>query len=160
MNYEDLEVWFVTGAQLLYGGDAVVAVDAHSTEMVKGLNNSGNLPVKVVYKGTANPDSTRDKFSVIGGDIDWWYQRLNVTAVVMQMKSKYLGTNRTSLAYFVEGKRNIIVKLSELGQDLLSDLGKPMSHDVVKRGVNDLFKLKIIEKVKSSLVFTSSPFLV
>jgi L-arabinose isomerase len=54
MNYKDLEVWFVTGAQLLYGGDAVVAVDAHSTEMVKGLNDSGNLPVKVVYKGTAN----------------------------------------------------------------------------------------------------------
>ena len=34
MIYKDLEVWFVTGAQLLYGGDAVVHVDAHSTEMV------------------------------------------------------------------------------------------------------------------------------
>jgi len=45
-NYQDLEVWFVTGAQLLYGGDAVEAVNAHSTEMVKGLNESGNLPVK------------------------------------------------------------------------------------------------------------------
>jgi L-arabinose isomerase len=54
MNFKDLEIWFVTGAQLLYGGDAVVAVDAHSNEMVKGLNDSGNLPVKVVYKGTAN----------------------------------------------------------------------------------------------------------
>ena len=54
MAFKDLEVWFVTGAQLLYGGDAVVAVDAHSNEMVKGLNESGNLPVKVVYKGTAN----------------------------------------------------------------------------------------------------------
>ena len=54
MNFNDLEVWFVTGAQLLYGGDAVIAVDAHSNEMVKGLNESGNLPVKVVYKGTAN----------------------------------------------------------------------------------------------------------
>lgn len=51
---QNLEVWFVTGAQLLYGGDAVVHVDAHSNEMVKGLNESGNLPVKVVYKGTAN----------------------------------------------------------------------------------------------------------
>lgn len=53
-NFKDLEVWFVTGAQLLYGGDAVIAVDAHSNEMVKGLNESGNLPVKVVYKGTVN----------------------------------------------------------------------------------------------------------
>ena len=54
---EQFEVWFVTGAQLLYGGDAVVKVDAHSNEMVKGLNESGNLPVKVVYKGTANSSS-------------------------------------------------------------------------------------------------------
>jgi L-arabinose isomerase len=48
------EVWFVTGAQLLYGGDAVVAVDAHSAEIVSGLNASGRLPVKVVYRGTVN----------------------------------------------------------------------------------------------------------
>ena len=52
--FSNYEVWFVTGAQLLYGGDAVVAVDAHSNEMVAGLNASGNLPVKVVYKGTVN----------------------------------------------------------------------------------------------------------
>jgi L-arabinose isomerase len=52
--FENYEVWFVTGAQLLYGGDAVVAVDAHSNEMVNGLNASGKLPVKVVYKGTVN----------------------------------------------------------------------------------------------------------
>ena len=52
--YKDFEVWFVTGAQLLYGGDAVVAVDGHSNEMVAGMNASGVLPVKVVYKGTAN----------------------------------------------------------------------------------------------------------
>jgi len=54
MEYKNLEIWFVTGAQLLYGGDAVVAVDAHSNEMVKNLNASGNLPLKVVYKGTVN----------------------------------------------------------------------------------------------------------
>jgi hypothetical protein len=53
-------------------------------------------------------------------------------------------------AYFIEGKRSIKVKLSELGQDLLSDLGNPMSHDVVKRGVDDLFKLKIIEKASGT----------
>lgn len=49
-------------------------------------------------------------------------------------------------AYFEDGKRVISVKLSELGENLLSDLGQPMSHDVVKRGVNDLVRLKIIER--------------
>ena len=53
-EYENLEVWFVTGAQLLYGGDAVVQVDGHSQQMVDGMNASGVLPVKLVYKGTAN----------------------------------------------------------------------------------------------------------
>ncbi len=52
--YENLEIWWVTGAQLRYGGDAVVAVDAHAKEMVDGRNNSGRLPIKVGYKGTAN----------------------------------------------------------------------------------------------------------
>ena len=41
--FENFEVWFVTGAQLLYGGDAVA-----------GMNASGILPVRLVYKGTAN----------------------------------------------------------------------------------------------------------
>ena len=53
-QYNDFEVWFVTGAQLLYGGDAVVQVDGHSQKMVDGMNASGLLPVKIVYKGTAN----------------------------------------------------------------------------------------------------------
>ena len=54
--FDQYEVWFVTGAQLLYGGDAVIAVDAHSNEMVNGLNESGKLPVKVVYKGTRSEE--------------------------------------------------------------------------------------------------------
>ena len=52
--FDNFEIWWVTGAQLLYGGDAVVAVDGHSKEMVAGLNDSGIIPIKVVYKGTAN----------------------------------------------------------------------------------------------------------
>ncbi|HNW51293.1 MAG TPA: L-arabinose isomerase [Prolixibacteraceae bacterium] len=67
--FEKNEVWFVTGAQLLYGGDAVVKVDAHSNEMVAGLNASGNLPVKVVYKGTANSSAeVSEIFRAANGD--------------------------------------------------------------------------------------------
>jgi L-arabinose isomerase len=54
MNFNNIEIWFVTGAQLLYGGDAVIAVDAHSSEIVRGLNESGKLPLKIVYRGTVN----------------------------------------------------------------------------------------------------------
>ncbi len=54
MNYKNVEIWFVTGAQLLYGGETVQQVDAHSTAMVDGLNRSGRLPYKIVYKGTVN----------------------------------------------------------------------------------------------------------
>ena len=43
--FENLEVWWVTGAQLLYGGDAVVAVDAHSNEMVSGLTPRVDISV-------------------------------------------------------------------------------------------------------------------
>lgn len=63
--FNQYEVWFVTGAQLLYGGDAVIAVDAHSNAMVNGLNAGGNLPVKVVYKGTAN--SSKEVTSILKG---------------------------------------------------------------------------------------------
>ncbi len=67
--FKDFEVWFVTGAQLLYGGDAVIAVDGHSKKMVDGLNNSGNLPVKVVYKGTANSSKeVADIFAAANND--------------------------------------------------------------------------------------------
>ncbi len=53
-SFDNFEIWWVTGAQLLYGGDAVIQVDAHSKDMVAGLNSSNNIPVKIVYKGTAN----------------------------------------------------------------------------------------------------------
>ncbi len=49
-------------------------------------------------------------------------------------------------AYFEEGKRDISAKLSEIGENLLSDIGKPMSHDVVKRGVDELVRKGYVKK--------------
>ena len=54
MNYQQHEIWLITGAQLLYGGDAVKQVDAHSKAVVDGFNKTNKLPIKVVYKGTVN----------------------------------------------------------------------------------------------------------
>jgi hypothetical protein len=56
------------------------------------------------YSGKAISDSLQDdKFSIIGGEIDWWFDRLNVNAVALQMKSDYLNIKRSSFAYYVEG---------------------------------------------------------
>lgn len=56
--FNENEIWFVTGAQLLYGGDAVIAVDKHSNEMVKGLNIAGEAAIErlsqILY--SPNPD--------------------------------------------------------------------------------------------------------
>lgn len=46
----DLGVWFVTGSQHLYGPEALKQVAANSQRLVEGLNASGKLPLKVVFK--------------------------------------------------------------------------------------------------------------
>lgn len=47
---KSLEVWFVTGSQHLYGPKTLQQVDADSKAITEGLNASGNIPVKVVFK--------------------------------------------------------------------------------------------------------------
>ncbi len=47
-SFKNLEVWFLTGSQFLYGEDTLKTVNEHSEEIVKEL--SGVLPVKVVFK--------------------------------------------------------------------------------------------------------------
>ena len=51
--YSKSKIWFVTGAQLLYGGETVRQVNEHSETMISGLNRGG-LPLKIVYRGTVN----------------------------------------------------------------------------------------------------------
>jgi L-arabinose isomerase len=46
----DLEVWFVTGSQHLYGPEALKQVAGNSQKLVEGLNASGKLPLKLVFK--------------------------------------------------------------------------------------------------------------
>ena len=52
MNKSEYEIWFMTGAQTLYGEEALRQVDAHSQVVIDGLNACGKLPCKVVYLGT------------------------------------------------------------------------------------------------------------
>lgn len=50
MPLEDREVWLVTGSQHLYGEAVLGQVADHGRRIAAGLNASGRLPVKVVWK--------------------------------------------------------------------------------------------------------------
>ncbi len=49
---KNLEVWFVTGSQDLYGEETLKQVAIHSQEIAASLNNSAVIPVTVVFKPT------------------------------------------------------------------------------------------------------------
>lgn len=60
-NFENLEIWFVTGSQHLYGPETLKMVDDDSSTIVEGLNASGKLPVKLVFKPVVKtPDEILD----------------------------------------------------------------------------------------------------
>lgn len=42
--------WFVTGSQHLYGPETLLQVDQDSQQMVEGLNASGKIPYRIVFK--------------------------------------------------------------------------------------------------------------
>jgi L-arabinose isomerase len=48
--FDDKEVWFVTGTQHLYGEETLKQVAADSQEIAKKLNDSKEIPVRVVFK--------------------------------------------------------------------------------------------------------------
>ena len=50
IDLKKFEVWFITGSQHLYGEETLKQVAAHSQEIAKGLDNSGQIAVSVVYK--------------------------------------------------------------------------------------------------------------
>jgi hypothetical protein len=49
-------------------------------------------------------------------------------------------------AYFEIGQRNITIKLSDIGQNILSDQGNNLSEDSVRRGVDELVQKGYIKK--------------
>ena len=51
-NLKELEVWFVTGSQHLYGEETLKQVASHSETIAASLNNAGTTPVKIVFKPT------------------------------------------------------------------------------------------------------------
>ncbi len=49
-NLADLEVWFLTGSQTLYGDEVLAQVAAQSKDVVDLLSASGDIPVTLVWK--------------------------------------------------------------------------------------------------------------
>ena len=49
-NLKNLEAWFITGSQHLYGEETLKQVDKDSAEIAGALNKSSHIPVKIVFK--------------------------------------------------------------------------------------------------------------
>jgi L-arabinose isomerase len=52
INLKQLEVWFVTGSQYLYGEETLRQVAEHSQTIATSLNSASKIPVSVVFKPT------------------------------------------------------------------------------------------------------------
>ncbi|MCK3685451.1 L-arabinose isomerase [Maribellus sp. YY47] len=60
-DFKQMEIWFITGSQHLYGTKTLQQVDEDSSKIVDGLNASGKLPVPVVFKPVVKtPDEILD----------------------------------------------------------------------------------------------------
>ena len=50
------EVWFITGSQHLYGQETLQQVAEHSQTIAASLDNTEQIPEKIVYKPTVTTD--------------------------------------------------------------------------------------------------------
>lgn len=52
IDIDQKEIWFVTGSQHLYGEETLKQVAENSQQIVKGLNASAHIPIKIIFKPT------------------------------------------------------------------------------------------------------------
>ncbi|MDB5118947.1 MAG: L-arabinose isomerase [Sphingobacteriales bacterium] len=50
IDLKELEVWFITGSQHLYGEETLRQVAEHSQEIAGSLSNANQIPVRVIFK--------------------------------------------------------------------------------------------------------------
>ena len=62
INLKNLEVWFVTGSQHLYGEETLKKVAEHSQTIAASLNSASQIPVTVVFKPTVK--STEEIYNI------------------------------------------------------------------------------------------------
>ncbi|PJA98478.1 MAG: hypothetical protein CO128_07115 [Ignavibacteriales bacterium CG_4_9_14_3_um_filter_30_11] len=103
-------------------------------------------------KGTALATNLNDEFSVFGGDIDIWYNRLNVVALVMNMSSDYKGYDRKSLAYFVEANYVLYPWVIALARYEFTDIDTDIANPTVSSLIPGVVFM-VRANVKASLEF-------
>ena len=52
VDLKELEIWFITGSQHLYGEETLIQVTEHSKTIVNSLSKSAQMPVQVMFKPT------------------------------------------------------------------------------------------------------------
>lgn len=61
-HFKELEVWFITGSQHLYGEETLKQVAAHSQEIAAWLDKAESIPASIVFKPTVK--STEEIYQV------------------------------------------------------------------------------------------------
>lgn len=61
-DLKNLEIWFVTGSQHLYGEETLKQVAAHSQQIAAGFDKASQIPVRVVFKPTVK--STEEVYNI------------------------------------------------------------------------------------------------
>ena len=61
-DLKQLELWFVTGSQHLYGEETLRQVASHSETIASGLGNAAQIPVQVIFKPVVK--TTEEIFSI------------------------------------------------------------------------------------------------
>ncbi|HER07404.1 MAG TPA: L-arabinose isomerase, partial [Bacteroides sp.] len=60
MNLKQLEAWFITGSQHLYGEEVLKQVDSDSREIARALDKCAGVPVRIVFKPVlTSPEAIR-----------------------------------------------------------------------------------------------------
>src|ERR1700761_1486366 len=63
IDLKELEVWFVTGSQDLYGEETLKQVANHSQQIARSFNEAGQIPVRVIFKPTVK--STEEIYHIL-----------------------------------------------------------------------------------------------
>lgn len=64
VDFNKMEVWFLTGSQYLYGEETLKQVEKNSIAICNGLNSDDNIPVKIRFKTVLTTPESIDKICI------------------------------------------------------------------------------------------------